>query len=133
MRNKILQKILQQKEIKTTDDIIFRTIFDVLSALFTDENYLSTLKSGYTINDHQQVWVPNITPPHRLAGEIEKGYANYIAPNGEYLYQFDSTKPLGKRKNWWTTNTKTNWICYFCKIKWKRNGNWLSLYWCFSF
>lgn len=55
MPNETLQKILQQREIKTTDDIIFRTIFDVLSALFTDENHLSTLKSGYTINDHQQV------------------------------------------------------------------------------
>ncbi|WP_338965376.1 hypothetical protein [Spiroplasma endosymbiont of Sarcophaga carnaria] len=98
MPNETLQKILQQREIKTTDDIIFRTIFDVLSALFTDENHLSTLKSGYTINDHQQVWLVNIPPPHRLAGGIEKGYANYIAPDGTYLYQFDSTKPLSKRK-----------------------------------
>ncbi len=44
MENETLQKILQQREIKTTDDIIFRTIFDVLSALFTDENHLSTLR-----------------------------------------------------------------------------------------
>ncbi len=38
MTNETLQKILQQKEITTDDKIIFRTIFDVLSTLFTDEN-----------------------------------------------------------------------------------------------
>lgn len=134
MGNETLQKILQKREIKTTDDIIFRTIFDVLSALFTDENHLSTLRSGYTINDHQQVWFPNITLPQRLAIEIKKGYANYMAPDGQYLYQFDSTKALSKRKKtWWTTNSKANTICHLCKIKWKRNGNWLSFCWYFLF
>ncbi|WHQ36862.1 hypothetical protein [Spiroplasma sp. SV19] len=98
MENKTLQKILQQRKITTADDIIFRTIFDVLSTLFTDENHLSTLEKGYTINEQQQVWFPNIIPPDRLATEIKKGYANYIALDGQYLYQFDSTKDLAKRK-----------------------------------
>lgn len=92
MPNETLQKILQQREIKTTDDIIFRTIFDVLSALFTDENHLSTLKSGYTINDHQQVWLVNIPPPIALLGKLKRVmpitlllmehiFINLIAPN----------------------------------------------------
>lgn len=37
MPNETLQKILQQKGITTDDQIIFQTIFDVLSTLFTDE------------------------------------------------------------------------------------------------
>ncbi|MFX4056739.1 MAG: hypothetical protein EHV01_000140 [Spiroplasma sp. hy2] len=51
---------MQKKEITTDDKIIFRTIFDVLSTLFTDENQLSTLTSGYNINHYQQVWFSNI-------------------------------------------------------------------------
>lgn len=124
MVDQILQKILQQQEIKTTDYIIFRTIFDVLSAIFTDENHFSTLKSWYTINEPQQVWLPNIIPQSRLAGKIKKGYANYIAPDGQYIYQFNNTKPLSKRKNLVKDiyKTKPNLFVTFAKLNEKEKG-----------
>ncbi|MBE4704000.1 hypothetical protein [Spiroplasma platyhelix] len=98
MNNEVLQKILAKKEITITDKIIFRTIFDVLSALFTDENHISSLKSGYKINDQQQIWFPNITPDHQKELNIKKGYANYMSKNWDYIYQFDGTKDIEKRK-----------------------------------
>lgn len=73
MPNETLQKILQQKGITTDDQIIFQTIFDVLSTLFTDENHLSTLTSGYNINHYQQVWFPNIVPLQQKELAIKRG------------------------------------------------------------
>jgi len=55
MSNEVLTKILTKKAITLNDPIKFRTIFDVLSSLFTDENHVSLLKVGYKINDQQQI------------------------------------------------------------------------------
>jgi len=55
MSNEVLTKILTKKAITLNDPIKFRTIFDVLSSLFTDENHISLLKVGYKINDQQQI------------------------------------------------------------------------------
>ncbi|ELL44445.1 hypothetical protein [Spiroplasma melliferum] len=98
MPNETLQKILQQKEITTDDQIIFRTIFDVLSTLFTDENHLSTLTSGYNINHYQQVWFPNIVPLQQKELAIKKGYANYMSDDWTYIYYFNGTNNLIKQQ-----------------------------------
>ncbi|WP_425380311.1 hypothetical protein [Spiroplasma endosymbiont of Stenodema calcarata] len=108
MPNETLQRILQQKEIKITDDISFRTIFDVLSALFTDENNLSILTNGYTINNQQQVWLVNLSPPAQLPRDLNKGYANYSSPDRQYLYQFNQGQDLIKRKKLGAKHTEKN-------------------------
>lgn len=85
MTNETLQKILQQKEITTDDKIIFRTIFDVLSTLFTDENQLSTLTSGYNINHYQQVWFSNIVSLTQKALAIKRDM-QIICPMTEIIF-----------------------------------------------
>ncbi len=89
---------MQQKEITTDDKIIFRTIFDVLSTLFTDENQLSTLTSGYNINHYQQVWFPNIVSLAQKALSIKKGYANYMSDDWNYIYYFNDTNNQTKQQ-----------------------------------
>lgn len=98
MTNETLQKILQQKEITTDDKIIFRTIFDVLSILFTDENHLSALTSGYNINHYQQVWFPNIVSLAQKTLAIKKGYANYMSDDWNYIYYFNDTNDQTKQQ-----------------------------------
>ncbi|AXF95798.1 hypothetical protein [Spiroplasma phoeniceum] len=85
MTNETLQKILQKKEITTDDKIIFRTIFDVLSTLFTDENQLSTLTSDYNINHYQQVWFPNIVSITQKALAIKRDM-QIICPMTEIIF-----------------------------------------------
>ncbi len=98
MSNEVLSKILAKKEITINDHIIFRTIFDVLSSIFTDENHISLLKVGYKINDQQQIWFPNITPNNKKETAIKNGYGNFLSDDWNYIYQFDSTKPIARRK-----------------------------------
>ncbi|WP_241525447.1 hypothetical protein [Spiroplasma endosymbiont of Megaselia nigra] len=89
---------MQKKEITTDDKIIFRTIFDVLSTLFTDENQLSTLTSCYNINHYQQVWFPNIVSLTPKALAIKKGYANYMSDDWNYIYYFNDTNDQTKQQ-----------------------------------
>lgn len=97
MNNEVLAQILAKKEITINDDIKFRVILDVLSSLFTDENHISILEIGYRINDSEQIWFPNIIPNNKKAAAIKDGYGNFLSEDGNYLYQFDSTKPNTKR------------------------------------
>lgn len=99
MNDKVLEKILKQKEITINDKIIFRTIFDVLSSLFTDENNISILKIGYKINDQQEIWFPNIIPDNKKEEHIKSGYANYMSKDWNYIYQFNNNKSIEERKN----------------------------------
>lgn len=121
----ILAKILKEKEITINDKIIFRTIFDVLSALFTDENHVSILTGDYQINDYQKVWFPNIAPDNKKELNIKNGYANYMSKDWNYIYQVDNSKSSEKRKNLGDklTQNKTQFIT-FAKIneKEKRIG-----------
>lgn len=97
MTNEVLAKILTKKEITINDHIKFRTIFDVLSSLFTNKNHISLLEVGYKINAQQQLWFPNITPNNKKTAAIKNGYGNFISDDWNYIYQFDSTKSIEKR------------------------------------
>lgn len=98
MNNEILNQILIKKEITINDRIKFRTIFDVISALFTDENHVSSLKGNYMINNQQHVWFPNIIPEKQKEIETKKGYANYMSEDWNTIFQFTETKEIEKRQ-----------------------------------
>ncbi|MDQ7982631.1 MAG: hypothetical protein REH79_00220 [Spiroplasma sp.] len=99
MTNEVLTKIRAKKAITIKDHIKFRTIFDVLSALFTDENQISTLHHGYKLNDHQQIWFPNIIPNDKkqITIKSKNGYGNFMSNNWDLIEQFDGTKTKAKR------------------------------------
>lgn len=44
MNNEVLKRILAKRAITINDRILFKTIFEVLSTLFTNEEGISTLK-----------------------------------------------------------------------------------------
>lgn len=122
--NDVLKKILTKKEITIKDKIKFRTIFDVISAIFTDENHVSTLKGHYMINETQQVWFPNITIPNKVAIQIEKeGYANYLSEKWDQVFQFTNTKDIAIRKKQaqWYHDNKIELVT-FAKINEKAAG-----------
>ncbi|GAA6238116.1 MAG: hypothetical protein SPLM_02380 [Spiroplasma phoeniceum] len=69
-----------------------------MSTLFTDENQLSTLTSGYNINHYQQVLFPNIVSLTQKALAIKKGYANYMSDDWNYIYYFNDTNDQTKQQ-----------------------------------
>lgn len=120
----ILNKILTKKEITIKDHIKFRTIFDVISAIFTDENHVSILKGHYMVNQTQQVWFPNIVSEEQKATKMTKaGYANYLSHEWDQIYQFTATKDIAKRKKLtqWYLDNKIELIT-FAKINEKTKG-----------
>lgn len=97
MNTEVLKTILAKKEITINDRILFKTIFEVLSTLFTNEDGISTLKSGYCINDYQRVWFLTISPNSKKEAAIKTGYA-ILAEDWSAIYQFNSTTTIEKRK-----------------------------------
>lgn len=98
MNNEVLKTILSKREITTSDRILFKTIFEVLSVLFTNEEGILTLKSGYHINDYQRLWFLTITPDNKKETVIKTGYANFLAADWNSIYQFNSTTTIKKRR-----------------------------------
>ncbi|WP_308149571.1 hypothetical protein [Spiroplasma sp. AdecLV25b] len=88
MFNEELKQILVKKEITTKDKIIFRVILDILNAIFTDEHHVSILKVGYKIDEHQQIWFPNIVLDRKKELAIKNGYAIYLSEDWNYIYQY---------------------------------------------
>lgn len=123
MNNEVLKKILLSKVITTNDRILFRTIFDILSTFFTDENGISILKSGYKINDYQHLWFLTITPDSEKEVVINNQYGNFLSADWNIIYQFNSTKTVAARKQL-VENYSKNKIEFvtFAKIKEKAKG-----------
>lgn len=94
----VWKEILAKKEITTKDRILFRTIQDVLSSVFTDENHISLIKVGYTITDQLHIWFPNIIPSDKKNQAIENGYAIYMAEDWNTIYKYDSNKTLKQQQ-----------------------------------
>lgn len=123
MNREVLKKILVEKKITINDRILFRTIFEVLSTIFTDENGISTLSSNYKINDYQRVWFLVITPNSKKPVAIKKGYGNFLAADWNTIFQFNSTTTIEKKKQL-VANYLRNKIEFvtFAKIEEKAKG-----------
>ncbi|WP_425381651.1 hypothetical protein [Spiroplasma endosymbiont of Polydrusus pterygomalis] len=98
MNNEVLKRILAKRAITINDRILFKTIFEVLSTLFTNEEGISTLKTGYQINDYQRLWFLTITPDNKKETVIKAGYGNFLAADWNVIYQFNSLTTIAKRK-----------------------------------
>lgn len=123
MKNEVLKTILFKKEITIKDRILFKTIFEVLSTLFTNEDGVSILKSGYKINDYQQVWFLTISPNSEKEEVIKTGYANFLSEDWNVIYQFNSTSTSEKRKQLGEKYIKDKVeFVTFVKIKEKSKG-----------
>ncbi len=123
MNNEVLKTILFKKEITIKDRILFKTIFEVLSTLFTNEDGVSILKIGYKINDYQQVWFLTISPNSEKEEVIKTGYANFLSEDWNVIYQFNSTSTSEKRKQLGEKYIKDKVeFVTFVKIKEKSKG-----------
>lgn len=123
MNHEVLKTILAKREITINDRILFKTIFEVLSTLFTNEEGVSTLKNGYNTNDYQRLWFLTISPDNKKEAVIKNGYANFLAIDWNYIYQFNSTTTIEKRRQLGKKyhNGKIEFIT-FVKIEEKTKG-----------
>ncbi|AHI54321.1 hypothetical protein SSABA_v1c09220 [Spiroplasma sabaudiense Ar-1343] len=97
MSNSLIHEILKKKEITTDDRITFRTILDVISSLFTDENNISSLTGTYKISENEQVWFPNFVLDKNREKEILNGYATYPSKDLTKIFQVDTHKTTENR------------------------------------
>ncbi len=100
MKNEVLKTILFKKEITIKDRILFKTIFEVLSTLFTNEDGVSILKSGYKINDYQQVWFLTISSNSEKEEVIKTGYANFCQKIEMLFINLIVLVQVKKENNW---------------------------------
>ncbi|WP_338972542.1 hypothetical protein [Spiroplasma endosymbiont of Panorpa germanica] len=92
MNNELIHNIRERKYITTKDEIVFRTIQDVVSAIFSDENKVSYLTGINKISDNEQVWFPNFVTDAKKSAQISEGYAIYPSPNKEFIYKVEVHK-----------------------------------------
>ncbi|AXK50791.1 hypothetical protein [Spiroplasma alleghenense] len=98
MSNSLIHEIKNRKYITTQDNIVFRTILDVVSSVFTDENKISYITGNYKISENEQVWFPNFVTEKKKELEIEKGYAIYPNKALDTIYKFESERTLDFKK-----------------------------------
>lgn len=123
MNNEVLKTILLKIEITMKDRILFKTIFEVLSTLFTNEDGVSILKNSYRINDYQQVWFLTINPNNEKEEAVKTGYANFLSEDWNFVYQFNSISTSEKRKQLGEKYIKDKVeFVTFVKIKEKAKG-----------
>ncbi|QHX35695.1 hypothetical protein STIUS_v1c01400 [Spiroplasma sp. TIUS-1] len=91
-----IKEIKDKKEISVDDNVQYRVIADIVSALFSDENGISKLTGTYKIDSEYKIWFVNLSNKQKKEKDIKSGYSIYLEENDDNIYHYNTTQNIKK-------------------------------------
>ncbi|WP_338983776.1 hypothetical protein [Spiroplasma endosymbiont of Othius punctulatus] len=99
-----IKEIKQKKEISTSDTVTYRVIADIVSALFSDENGISTLTGTYKVDANHKIWFVNLSNAQKKEKDIQSGYSIYVEKDDTNVYHHNVTQDIKKTTDKYVAN-----------------------------